>query len=398
MHVSSEASSAQVDALSAVLSAPGGRHTLEQAIDTVRGLDEKDPIRRADRARKALDPSLVTVALSQYDLRLRGREKFGEAAEHMLFTPGGLEQASRSEVADHRAARFASAGVEEVLDLCCGIGADVLAFVRAGLAVRAIDLDPTTALVAAVNAPSGSIETGRAEDADWRSAGSVFLDPARRTQRGRTFDPDNFSPPYSFVREVLTTVRFAAAKLSPGLPHELIPDGVEAEWVSWHGGVKEAVLWSTGFASCTRRGTLLPEGVDLTDEHESSDTVSEIGRYLYEPDGAVIRAGLVQQVAALLPSGARIDEHLAYLTADRFVPTPFADAFEVLDVMPYSVKTLRAELRRRSVGTVEIKKRGVDVDPAALRRELKPSGPNALTVLLARIGKDRKAILARRPI
>jgi hypothetical protein len=102
----------------------------------------------------------------------------------------------------------------------------------------------------------------------------------------------------------------------------------------------------------------------------------------------------VQQVAALLPGGRRIDEHLAYLSCDAPVSTALARGYRVLDVLPYSVKRLRAELKRREVGIVEIKKRGVDIDPAALRRELNPRGPQSITVLLARVGESRLAVLA----
>ncbi|HEX4728187.1 MAG TPA: class I SAM-dependent methyltransferase, partial [Jatrophihabitans sp.] len=226
--------------------------------------------------------------------------------------------------------------------------------------------------------------------------GAVFCDPARRSERGRTFDPAGFSPSLDFVLTVLGTARLAAAKLAPGLDHALVPAGLEAEWVSLAGGVKEAVLWSAGLtlSGVHRRASVFPAGVQLTDADPASDAVGELGEYLYEPDGAVIRAGLVQQVAALLPGGRRLDPQLAYLTADRPLATGLARGFRVLDVLPYSVRRLRAELARRQVGIVEIKKRGVDVDPAALRRELRPTGPNSLTVLLARVGERRLAVLA----
>ncbi|MDQ2836685.1 MAG: SAM-dependent methyltransferase, partial [Actinomycetota bacterium] len=340
-------------------------------------------------------PELATAALAQAELRAAARSKFGPLADTLLFTPDGLEQATRVELADHRAARYAAAGITEVLDLCCGIGADVLAFQRAGLAVTGIERDPRTAAIAAANT-GAPIVVGNAEDADWAGAQAVFCDPARRTGRGRTFDPAGFSPPYGFVTSMLSQLRFAAAKLAPGLDHALIPAGVEAEWVSFAGGVKEAVLWSAGFGDgqVTRRATVFPAGCQLTDADPASDAIGDVGGYLYEPDGAVIRAGLVRQVAALLPAGRRIDEHLAYLCADGPLDTPLARGFRVLDVLPYSVKRLRAELRRREVGIVEIKKRGVDIDPAALRRELKPAGPHSLTVLLARVGERRLAVLA----
>ncbi|HJQ03180.1 MAG TPA: hypothetical protein VJ851_16405 [Jatrophihabitans sp.] len=381
--------------LLAVLDRPDGRASLERAVEIVRALPESDPVRRTADARRLLDAELATAALGQADLRASAAGKFGSLAAELLFTPDGLQQATRAELAAHRAARFAAAGIGQVLDLCCGIGADLLAFRQAGLAATGVDRDPVTARLAGLNTGC-PVLVGEAELADWRAAESVFCDPARRTDRGRTFDPSGFSPPFEFVVEVLTEARYAAAKLAPGLTHALIPAGVEAEWVSFGGGVKEAVLWSAGFTQpgVHRRASVFPSGAQLTDADPATDAVAELGDYLYEPDGAVIRAGLVRQIAALLPGGRRIEEQLAYLAADRPLATPLARGFRVLDVLPYSMRRLKAELARRKVGIVEIKKRGVDVDPAALRRALRPSGPNSLTVLLARVGERRLAILA----
>ncbi|HST47550.1 class I SAM-dependent methyltransferase [Jatrophihabitans sp.] len=381
------------------LSSPAARAELERAIELAGTVPDTDPVRRAAAVRRLLPPELARIALTQAGLRAAARAKFGALAGSLLFTADGLEQATRVEVADHRAARFAAAGLASVLDLCCGIGSDALAFVRAGLRVDAVERDPDTAAVAAANTAGRPVRvsTGTAEQADWRSAESVFCDPARRTARGRTFDPAAYSPGFDFVLRLLAESRYAAAKLGPGIAHNLIPAECEAEWVSFGGGVKEAVLWSAGFAEVRRRATVLPAGLQLTDAEQAEPRVGPVGGYLYEPDGAVIRAGLVQQLAALLPGGCRIAEQLAYLSADAVADGPaagLARGFRVLDVLPYSVKRLRTELARRQVGTVEIKKRGVDVDPAALRRELRPAGPHAITVLLARVAERHLAILA----
>lgn len=376
-----------------------GRAAFEAAIAAAQSVTEADPVRRAAQIRRMLPLELATAALGQAELRARAQDKFGPQAAELYFTADGLEQATRRELADHRARRFAATGVASVLDLCCGIGADALGFGRVGLTVTAVERDPATAAIAEANlaglAPPALVEVGEAEAADWRSAESVFLDPARRSDRGRTFDPRAFSPPFEFTLQVLTEARLAAAKLSPGLRHELIPAALEAEWVSFRGGVKEAVLWSSGFRSdrVTRRATVLSAGAQLTDADPVEAAVRPIGAYLLEPDGAVIRAGLVQQAAAALDA-ARIDEHLAYLTAHAPTASALARSFRVLEVLPYSVRRIKAELRQREVGILEIKKRGVDVDPAALRRALKPSGPNSLTLLLARVGEQHLAVLA----
>jgi hypothetical protein len=274
--------------------------------------------------------------------------------------------------------------------------------------VLGVELDPETAAIATANLAqldpaAGRVEIGDVLAYDWAAAESVFLDPARRSSSGRILDPAAFSPPLDFVLSVVGRHRLAAAKLAPGLDHSLVPPGVEAEWVSYAGGVKEAVLWSSGFSPgadagdrdgpVRRRASVLPAGVQLTDRDPAEGAVRRIGAFIHEPDGAVIRAGLVQQAAAA--AGATlVDEHLAYLSGDTPAAGPLLRSYRVLDVLDYSVKRLRSALRTREVGIVEIKKRGVDIDPAALRRELSPRGPNSLTVLLARVGDRRLAVLA----
>jgi SAM-dependent methyltransferase len=383
------------------LNDPLSRQRFEAAIARAESVTDSDPVRRAAKVRKLVGPELATEALAQSELRRRARDKFGVRAERLYFTSAGLEQSTRHELADHRAGRFARAGLAGVLDLCCGIGADLLAFARAGLAVAAVERDPETVAIARANlAGAGArISAGSAEDSNWRHAESVFIDPARRGAAGRTFDPAAYSPGIEFVTAVIEGARFAAAKLGPGLDHALIPAGAEAEWVSYRSGVKEMVLWSAGFTEpgVHRRASVFANpataAVQLTDADLAEPAIGPVGAYLYEPDGAVIRAGLVQHAAAVI-SGWRLDAHLAYLSSDQPAETVLARGYRVVDVLPYSVKRLRNELLRRGVGIVEIKKRGVDVDPARLRKELKPQGPNSMTVLLARVGDRHLAILA----
>ncbi len=180
----------------------------------------------------------------------------------------------------------------------------------------------------------------------------AFADPARRTARGRTFDVDNWTPPWSFVEGLLT--RDSCVKVAPGIPHDLVPHDVEAEWVSDHGEVKEAALWSGRLATTKRRATVIGDGglATLTDEDDPGAPVRPVGEFLYEPDGAVIRAGLVTAVAAGV-GGGLVDEHIAYVTADDSFRTPFARGYRVLEELPYREKQLRAALRERGVGRAD---------------------------------------------
>ncbi|MEW2413545.1 methyltransferase domain-containing protein [Streptomyces sp. NPDC046866] len=512
---------------------PEGRALL----DSLRDYDPGQELAVATRLRRDHPAHLVSAALGQARLRQRAVAKFGaEDAFRMYFTPGGAEMATRASVAAYRAGRLADLGVRSVADLCCGIGGDALALARLGIRVLAVDRDPLTAAVARANAGAlGLAELIEVREADVTAVDTtgydaVFIDPARRGGRGRIFDPESYSPPLSWAVETARAARTAAIKIAPGIPHEAVPAGAEAEWISDHGDVKEAVLWfglprpaapaeawpatplaeptegpATGPADASAAGTAAgpaagagagagspdqaatggagrdgsgrspgnggragrgpapqgspPRGGGLTatagepaggsagawaedtaagpaaGPHDQAATggagrdgsgrsprggglpgaaggragvagvratllpgprtlrstgplvdapVGPVGRYLYEPDGAVIRAHLVAEVADRL-GGRLIDPTIAYVTADELRATPYATAYEITDVLPFGLKKLKALLREREVGTLTVKKRGSAIEPEELRKKVKPQGPNAATVFLTRV-------------
>lgn len=363
-------------------------------------LAEPDPssLAAASRLRALVEPDQAAAVLAQASLRRRAVGKFGPGATGLFLTPDGLEQATRAAVADRRAARLASAGVRRVADLGCGLGADARAFVRAGLDVVAVEADPVTAVLAQANV-GADVRVGDAEDV-WPSLAAdadlaVFADPARRTASGRTWRVEDLSPPWPFVAGLLDGSRPAAVKLGPGVPHALLPGQAEAEWVSESGTVVECGLWAGGDARPGLRRAVV-DGHELVGTGRGAQAeVTGVGEFLYEPDGAVVRAGLVDEFAALVRA-TRVADGIAYLSAPWHMPTAFAAVFEVREVLPYSEKALRAWVRERGVGTLEIKKRGIDVDPAELRRRLKPRGSASATLVLTPTASGAVAVVCTR--
>ncbi len=380
------------------LLSPAGQALLARA-EQVYHEQAGDPVRTTTALRREATGAQVAAALTQADLRRRAAAKLGDDAARMYFTPEGLEQATRTRVARHRAARVALAAPSSVLDLGCGIGGDLVAFARAALVVAGVDRDPLRVEVARANLEAlglgGAVQVAEAHDLDLSGFGVVFADPARRTGAGRVFDARDWSPPWSFVEGLLR--RPACVKVAPGIPHDMVPGGVEAEWVSDDGEVKEAALWSSYLASARRRATVISDAglASLSDEDDPGHAeVRAVGRCLYEPDGAVIRAGLVTAVAAGVRGGL-VDEHIAYVTSDEAFATPFARSYEVLEELPYKEKALRAALRERRIGRLTIKKRGVDVVPEVLRKRLALSGEEEGTLVLTRVSGKGTVLLVR---
>ena len=353
-----------------------------------------------------LPAPVAALAVTQARLRRRARTKFGDDADRMWFTPDGLEQATRTAVARHRARRFAKFAAEvgrspKIADLGCGIGADLHALAAAGGTVTGFDRDALTvevarANIAALQVSRAAVRCLDAEAVDRSGFDAAFLDPARRSGGRRTFDVRAYSPPWRFVTEVLATMP-AAAKVAPGIAHELVPPGVAVEWVSFRGELKEAVLWSGALAAdaAPRTATLLPTGTSLVAaDRQLRPPVGPPLRYLYDPDPAVVRAHLIAELAELI-GGRQLDPTTAYLTTDDLIVTPFARALQVEQVLPFSRKGLQHALRARDAGAVTIMKRGSAVDVDQLRRQLRLTGGRHLIVVLALIGGRRQAVLAR---
>ena len=345
----------------------------------------------------------VAAVLTQYRLRRRAVAKFGPFAERMLFTPDGLEQASRLTVAALHAGRFSAAGLEQVADLGCGIGGDAMAMAAIDLRVTAVERGEVTAAIAAYNlAPwvSARVVHGDALAQSLDGVDGIWLDPARRDGVSRLTSPDDWSPSLDQAL-ALAAHRPAGIKLAPGMHRDLLPDGLEAQWISVDGDVVELVLWSGVLArSGVARAALVlrrdEPPAELRAEADSADVeVGALGDYLYEPDGAVIRARLIGDLARSL-EGRMLDETIAYVTADRLESTPFARAFRVLERFPLDERLLARELAARGIGTLEIKKRGVDIDPAKLRPRLKLRGDASAVLVLTRIAGARTALLAER--
>lgn len=344
---------------------------------------------------------VVRAALETALLRRKARSKFTRA-DVMYFTREALEQATSEVIARYRARRFV--GCEVVGDLCCGIGGDALALAQVSRIV-AVDLDPLRLAMTVENVAAYGlrdrleprcVDLKQCEPPD---ATALFVDPSRRPGGKRTISLHDGEPPLEVIRSWLPRRPAIAVKVAPGVSWtELAALNGEAEFISLEGELKECVLWFGPLRTAARRATVLPG--DSTLAAESPAPAAPPGpplEYLYDPDPAVVRAGLVTDLAVQLDARP-LDASIAFLTAPKRHATPFATVYRIEDAMPFHLKRLRARLRELRVGRTTILKRGSAVDVTQLQWQLRLEGPEARVLVLTRVEGQPFVLIGQREV
>jgi len=365
------------------------------------GLAELPPTALATRLRREYAPPEASALAEQVTHRARARRRFGTHGD-LLFTREGLEMMTHPAVAARRAGRLAEAGAR-IVDATCGLGGDLRACSWGATAAVGFDHDPVAALLAARNVPSASVARADATRLPIEVRGvALLLDPQRRGERGRRFDPAAFSPAWDECLALGAAARIASLKGPPGLPHAQVPPAAEVEFVQVGRSLREATVWLDGAGReradgrPLRRAVLLPqEAILASTEPEASATCQAPSAVVFDPEGCVTRAGLVRHLGARL-SASLLDPQVAYLTAEHAAHDPLASTFAVLDVAPFSVARLRTRLRERGWRPEEIRRRAFPVEPDELRRLLGRLEGDPVTLLCTTIQDRRTVIIARR--
>lgn len=384
------------------LLSPEGQTRLQAT--AVTPITPQNHLQIASQLRQQLPPAQAQAVIDTVVLRQRAAQKFGRAAQ-MYFTRSGLEQASSEIIATYRAQRFAKAGFQTIADLGCGIGGDALALTQV-TSVLGIDLDPLRLAMARENvAAYGGAVRFQTVQADLTQIAppkveALFFDPARRDAQGkRIYSLHAYKPPFSLIDQWRRVVGATAVKISPGVHYDELPSQAEVEFISVNGEVKEGVLWFGNLATkAARRATILPGEYTLTDLDAPGThvAVTHPKSYLFEPDGAVIRAHLIQPLARHL-NATQIDLEIAYLTTDNHISTVFGRWFAIEDTFPFQLKRLRHYLRDRQIGQVTIKKRGSPLDVDKLQRQLKLKGDKQCVIFLTQV-MGEAAVLIGQPL
>lgn len=371
----------------------------------------------AKSLRKRHPANLVSSLQTQWKLREKAQEKMGSAqARNCLFTRDGLEQATRKTVARQRAKRFAAAGVTSLIDLGCGIGADSMELARICPDFRAVDQSPAAATCAAINLadqPGAQVLCTSAEHVvAQKKLPALFVDPARRAATGRVLSPAAWSPPLETVLEWGKRAPYLAVKIAPGIDLANLPAGYHAQWVSVEGNLVECALYSPGLApEGAGRSALIISRGGVTqyrcasarnpgESHVQVRAAANLGNYLFDPDPAIIRAGILPDICQRLEA-APVSSKIAYLTGNALPAskdTPALRCYQIVENLPLKTKQVSSYLRSRQATRLDVLKRGVALDIATWRKKVMPKKqrdwtPLTITVALTRVGGAHRCLV-----
>ena len=368
-----------------------GRLLLRQAADQT-----DDYWHLQDRLRQRFPAEMCRAALSLVALRQKAAAKFSQAGQ-MFFDRDGLEMASGEEPAAYRAERLGAVGL--VIDLCCGIGGDLLALGQRNR-VWGIDCNRTRLMMARLNAEGlGSGQAAFAvADADCLvpRADAVFLDPARRQGQRRSRWGSDYSPSLSLVHQLRGRVANLVVKVSPAVREDDLEGAEEDNFVSTRGQCREAVLYFGSRARGGRSAVVLP-GPHILEAAASQPKieVAPVGAYLYDPDPAVVRAHVVEELALQLDAW-KLSSFSAYLSSERELLSPFARTYAVLECLQYNRKRLQQHFAAQGMYALEIKKRSISLDAADELRLKAASGEVPVSLVLERIEHGVHVLICQR--
>lgn len=370
---------------------PAGQEVLREA----EALDPTEAkfLRDFTRLSKCYPREVSRAALETAILRREAQVKFPAFSQQVYFTRAALEQATPGDVAAYRSARYA--GFEHIFDLGCSVGMDTQALARIA-PTTGVDLDPLRLQMARENCAALGIglrthfvHADLNDPLPWHPLpnSAMFFDPARRTEGRRIFSVRDYQPSLDMIRIWGEQVPAMGAKISPGVKLEELDDfECEVEFISLGGELKEAALWfGPLMRGVPRQATVLPGPHVLSGVADDAPApCAPPQAYLYEPDPAVLRAGLVQTLAGSL-GAYQLDPDIAYLTAPDALDSPFARRWQIEDWMPFNLKKLRAYLRVRDVGPLTVKRRGSPITPEKLIQDLRLRGEISKTLVLTHL-------------
>lgn len=382
----------------------------------------------AKKLRKQISPERSALVLEQAQLRIRGKKKFSHP-EKMFFTRRGLEQSSGKLISQYKAMRFA--GLKSVADICCGIGGDLIGLGKRGvrnsslaptsepaeqidlgsLRTVGVDTDELTSLFARCNLQASGLDPASNwveqvgfEKFDISSIDGIHIDPDRR-KSDRTVHGNRFSPTLESIFERVSKNCSLAIKVAPATPAAgYFPDKIHREWIGDHRECKQQILWAGPFSSqpglrtatyIGRNGRVSQISSSQAELDQPSQKFDSIQRFLYEPHSAVLAAGMTDVIARKY-NLRRFTSRVVYLTGDQETDDPLLARFEVLQILPMSLRGTVKILKSLDVGQVEIKKRGIDNVTFEQYGRMKLEGPNKATLILTCLGDTRIVIIAKR--
>jgi hypothetical protein len=387
------------------LSSPEGRELIKKYQDS----SDSDLYRELMKSPSTKNPYL-SAAVTLIKLRKKALGKFSKSSE-MFFTPLSLEQSTGEEIARYIAARFGHP--KKIVDLTCSIGGNLIFL--AAQAEQAVGIDKNEINIALAKLNSALYKQdknikficGDAYDNIISDANAFFIDPSReRSGKTKTKSILNCEPNLiKIIPEIFKVSQNLGVKISPAFDYQeikLLPSEPEIEIISEDNVCKVVMLWFGDFKTCRRRATcFIGEKVfsyQKKDSLKSVKVVAEPLAYLYEPNKAIIKAHLIEEIAEEFALD-KVNRQTSYLTSNKLIQKDkeLFRIWKIINCAPFSIKEIKAELKLKKIERINIITKRFPQKPAELYKKLKiKEGSDYFLIVTALSDEKYYYILASR--
>ncbi|MEP6755380.1 MAG: hypothetical protein ABJA67_07760, partial [Chthonomonadales bacterium] len=229
----------------------------------------------------------------------------------------------------------------------------------------------------------------------------LVVDPSRRKGTRRAKSGDQYQPSLSACVEIARPARGGVIKVSPAiLDSDLRSIDSRVEFVSVDGECREGNLWFGDIGpKAETSATILPNHVTVSRDHSSEQMgISPIRDWILEPDPALIRANLLAETSELIGGACLLDYSVAYMTTYQFKPSSLVTGYRVLDVVPFHSKKIIECLKSLGRSASVVKKRGIEVDPIELRKQLRRCEGEPSVIVVTRVEGKPLVIVCEPPV
>lgn len=355
----------------------------------------------------------MPLAIRQIGGRQMAKSKLPEwyANDNILYPKHlSLEQSSSEYTARYKAGLVNG---QSFADITGGMGIDFYYIAKKFSKATYVEQQPELALIAKHNFKALGLDNYEVKNEDGIEylksmplVDLLYIDPARRSDAGKKiFRIEDCTPNIVEIESLIEQKsKQTMIKLSPMLDISLALKSMknisDVHIISHNNECKELLFVKDNVNTCTATNlhcvNIRKDKVDVftfSKEEEDQASVkyaSELGKYLYEPNASIMKAGAYKSITRLFQSDKlHVSSHL--YTSDTFYSGFHGRSFVIEQVCPFSKNGIKEYLANIKQANISV--RNFPLSAQELKKKLKINDGGDLYIFATTLSDEKKVLL-----